>query len=127
MSVFPSSGISTRRRLPQQGILLKMSKKACQIIPTAIYLQYKHMRGDILFYFLLIVIGYIGYIFGAFAFSQIVGSIRARAHFFTIVFWSILTVVLCGLVYLYLTKYLLALAIGLIISLIMVLCTPKIE
>ena len=104
-----------------------MSEKACQNIPTMIYLQYKHMRGDILFYVLLIVIGYIGYIFGAFAFSQIVGSIRARTHFFAIVFWSILTVVLCGIVYLYLTKYLLSLAIGLIISLIMVLCTPKIE
>lgn len=78
-------------------------------------------------YVLFIVIGYIGYIFGAFAFSQIVGSIRVRAHFFAIIFWSILTVALCSLVYLYLTKYLLALAIGLIISLIMVLCTPKIE
>lgn len=80
-----------------------------------------------MFYIISIIIGYVAYMFGAFAFCQIIGSIRARTHFFAIIFWSILTIVLCGLVYFYLTKYFLALTIGLLISLIVVLLTPKIE
>lgn len=80
-----------------------------------------------MFYVIFIIMSYIGYMFGAIAFAQIVGSIREKTNFFAIVFWSILTGVVCGLIYLYLTKYILALVIGLVISLIMVLSAPKIE
>lgn len=80
-----------------------------------------------MFYVIYAIIGYVAYMFGAFAFCQIVGGIRARAHLFAIVLWSVLTIALWSLVYLYLNKYLSAFNIGLLISLIVVLLTPKIE
>lgn len=82
---------------------------------------------DVMFYVVLVAIGYGGYIFGAFSFSQIVGGIRARMYWGSVVLWGALTIVLCGLVYLFLREYFFALAIGLAISLAAVLRTPNIE
>ena len=92
-----------------------------------IYLSQYESEGICMFYVISIVAGYIAFMYGAFAFCQIIGSIRERAHYFAIIFWSVLTVVLCGLIYFYLTQYIYAVAIGLLISLITVLRTPKIE
>lgn len=79
------------------------------------------------FYIISIIVGYIAYAFGGIAFSQIVGSIRARKHLLNIIFWCFLTIVLCGVVYVCLAKYIFAVAIGLAISLIIVLFTPEVE
>ena len=78
------------------------------------------------FYLILIGMGFGAYLFGALAFCQIVGSIRIRSNFFAIIFWSILTIALCSLVFLFLNKYFWGVIIGLIISLITVLRTPNI-
>lgn len=81
-----------------------------------------------MFYFLLtIVVGYVSYIYGVFAFCQIVGGIRAGRNLFAIVFWSILTIAICVLFFFIFNKYFWALILGLLISLVVVLLTPKIE
>ncbi len=83
---------------------------------------------------LFFVIAYvITYIFGAFTFPQIVGSIRmikmgfTRPYVFTLILWSTIFVIVTLLVYLYLPNYLPVYLVALILPLIFTLRTDKIE
>ncbi len=85
---------------------------------------------EILFYIIAYIISYM---FGAFAFPQIVGSIRMiktgfkTPYIFTLVLWIAIFVVVTLLVYLHLTKYFIVYLIALIFPFISTLCTDKIE
>lgn len=80
-----------------------------------------------MFYVILILVGYLSYFFGIFAFCQIIGSIRTRSHFAAVLVWTVLTVGAILLVYNFLNKYMIACAIGLCISFFKVLFLPHIE
>ena len=75
----------------------------------------------------------ISYIFGAFAFPQIIGSIRMIAggakspYTFTLVLWSIICICVTLLVYFYLPKYLIIYIIALVLPLIFTLQTKNIK
>ncbi len=80
-----------------------------------------------MYYFILILIGYLSWILGIFGFCQIVGSIRQRSNLFTILFWTAIIVIISFFVFTYLHKYIWGYVIGISISLIRVLSLDKIE
>ena len=73
------------------------------------------------------------YLFGSFAFPQIIGSFRAlKSHFkkrylFSLIFWSILVAASVLLVYEFLTGFIYAYAFVLLIPLILTIRTKNIE
>lgn len=80
-----------------------------------------------MFYLLWIVVGYLSFFFGSFAFAQIIGGIRTKTHLFAVALWSVLTVVLTTVALTFLHKYLYAYIIGLAVSFFIIIAQKKIE
>lgn len=76
---------------------------------------------------IFLLIGYAAWLFGIFAFSQIIGSIRVKSHIFAIIFWSVIVISVSLLVCYFLFDYIWAYVIGLAISFIKILLTPNIS
>ncbi len=85
---------------------------------------------SIVFFIMSLVIGYV---LGAFAFSQIIGSIqyfRIRGLFltlFTTILWVLLLLFVTWLMHKFLNSYIIAYYFGLTITLLMTLSAGKIE
>ena len=80
-----------------------------------------------MYYFILILIGYLSWALGIFGFCQIIGCIRQRCRPFTILFWIAVITGVSFLVVTYLHKYIWGYIIGIAISFIKVLLLDKIE
>ncbi len=78
-------------------------------------------------YFIFVLISAISWFFGIFAFAQIIGSLRAGAHYRVLVIWLLLLILASYLMYRYLPKYILAYVIGIVISFFKMLFTPDIQ
>lgn len=83
---------------------------------------------------LLYIVAYaISYIFGSFAFPQIVGSARMivsgskSPYTFTLILWSAIFMCVTLLVYFYLSKYFIIYLIALILPIIFTIRTKNIE
>ena len=76
---------------------------------------------------IIIVVGLFSYIFGVFAFPQIIGGIRAKSHLLAIIFWLILLVITVLLVLSFLKSYIVAYVLGIVASFIQVLTVKNIQ
>ena len=88
---------------------------------------------DVMSWLIYIVVYIISYMFGCFAFPQIIGSIRCISsgiktpYTFTLILWSIICVGVTVLVYAFASKYLIIYLIALILPLLISLRTKNIE
>ena len=86
-----------------------------------------------MFWLTYILIFMLSYLFGSFAFPQIIGSIRMivngfkKPYTFTLILWSVICVGVSLLVYFYLPIYFMAYIIALITPLVITLFTKNIE
>lgn len=80
-----------------------------------------------------IAVFYFSYMFGSFAFPQMVGSIRmllkknVTPYVFTLALWSIICISIAALVYVYSIEYFILYVCGLIIPFILTIRTKNIE
>ena len=78
-------------------------------------------------YIIFAIIGFISWVFGVWAFSQIVGCIQTRSHFFTSILWTVLLIIVSFLFVTCATDLMISYFIALAISLIQVLSAGRIE
>lgn len=80
-----------------------------------------------------IAVFYFSYLFGSFAFPQIIGSIKmllkknVTPYAFTLALWSIICISITALVCVYLIKYFVLYVFGLVIPFILTIRTKNIE
>lgn len=76
---------------------------------------------------IILVVGLFSYVFGVFAFSQIIGGIRTKSHLFAIIFWLVLLAITVLLVLSFLKSYIVAYVLGIVVSFFQVSMVKNIQ